>query len=215
MNQNQINRKHMLDATLTFLDSNSPTWQSIAKIGEVKNKLDTIRLAIDVTAAQQDESQVTVGKVKLALKRTMCEKADIVNDVVEVFAIMNGDQKLADKMADSASDLYRMKNDNMLRRVKFVIDKGLMYKDDLIAGYGLTEEQLIDLQADYDRYLEINGQPREYQIKSGMATQTLEELFSEASNLLSTQLDKLLKVFKRRDPNFYSGYEKARMVIDY
>lgn len=215
MNQNQFNRKHMLDATLTYLDSTSGIWQSVAKIGEVKNKLDTVSLAIDTAANLQDESQVAVGKIKLTLKHTMCQKADIINDSVEVFAIMNGNEKLAEKMADSASSLFRMKNDNMLRRVKLIVSKALKYKDELIAGYGLTEEQVIDLQADIDRYLELNGQPREYQIKSGIATQNLEELFSQANKLLTMQLDKLIKVFKRRDPSFYSGYEKARIIVDY
>lgn len=215
MKQTQMNRKHMMDATLTYLDENSALWQSIAKIGEVKNKLGSLSLAVDAAAMQQEESQVLVGKIKLALKRTICEKADIVNDVVEVFAIMNGNEKLAEKMADSTSDLFKMKNDNMLLRVKLVIDNAVNYKADLIDGYGLTDEQIVDLQADYNRYLELNGQPREYQIKSGVATQNLEELFTEANDLLTMQLDNLLKVFKRRNPNFYIGYLKARMVVDY
>lgn len=43
MNQSQMNRKHMVDATLSFLDANAALWQSIAKIGEVKNKLDEVQ----------------------------------------------------------------------------------------------------------------------------------------------------------------------------
>lgn len=215
MKQVQINRKHMLDATLGYLDLNADIWQSIAKIGQVKNQLSEKSLDIDTAAMQQEKTQVNVGKVKLALKRTMCDKADIVNDLLEVYAIMNGKDRLAEKMADSASDLFRMKNDDMLRRVKIIIDSALKHRDDLVAEYGLTEEQIADLQADYDRYLELNGQPREYIIKTGMATQNLEILFSEVNDLLCNHLDNLLKVFKRRNPAFYNGYLKARIVVDY
>lgn len=215
MNQSQMNRKHMVEATLSFLDANAALWQSIAKIGEVKNKLDEVALSIEKAAGEQEQSQVTIGKIKVALKRTICEKADIVNDIVEVYALMNGDEKLAQKMAGSASDLFKLKNDDMLRRVKAIIGAATEKQEDLIAEYGLTAEQITGLQADYDRFLELNGQPREYQIKSAVATMTLEELFTETNNLLTNQLDNLMKIFKRRDPTFYNGYLKARMVIDY
>ncbi|SHE83747.1 hypothetical protein SAMN05444274_102532 [Mariniphaga anaerophila] len=215
MNLSQSNRKHMVEATLAFLNENAAKWQSIAKIGEVVNKLNDVNLAIDAAAGEQLEAKVYVGAIKVALKRTICEKADIVNDIVEVFAIMNGDKKLAQTMADSASDLFKLKNSDMLRRVKQIIDVAIQNQTPLVDEYGLTAEQITGLQADYDHFLEINGQPREYQIKSSVATLSLEELFTEASNLLANQLDNLLKIFKRRDPTFYNGYIKARMVVDY
>lgn len=215
MKQIQIDRKHMLDSTLSYLDTNADLWRSIAKIGEVKNNLDQLNLAIDAAAMDQEQSQVTIGKIKLALKRTIADKADVINDLVEVFALMNGDQKLAEKMADSASDLFKMKYDDMQRRVKVIIDSATQYQEELITGYGMTAEQVTDLQADYNRLQELSGQPREYQINSAVATQSLEELFSEMNNLLVNQLDNLMKVFKRRNATFYSGYEKARMVVNH
>ena len=215
MKQIQIDRKHMLDDTLAYLDTRSTLWNSIAKIGEVKNKLTQLSLAIDTSAMQQEQSKVTLGKVKAELKRTIADKADVLNDVVEVFALMNGNEKLAEKMADSASDLYRMKYDDMQRRVKVIIDSATEHQAELIAEYGLTAEQVTDLQNDYDRLNELSGQPREYQISSAVATQTLEELFTEVNNLLENQLDNLMKVFKRRDAAFYMGYEKARMVVNH
>ncbi|MBI9068816.1 MAG: hypothetical protein JEZ09_16085 [Salinivirgaceae bacterium] len=215
MKQVQMNRKHMVDATLVFLDNNVSKWQSIAKIGEVKNQLDAINLAIDNAAEEQEQSQVTIGKVKQKLKHTICEKADILNDVIEVFALMTDKPTLADKMADSASDLLKMKNEDMLRRVKQIITAANENQELLTADYGLNAEQITDLQADYDHFLELNGQPREYQIKSSVATKSLEDLFAETNNLLVNQLDNLMKIFKRRDASFYNGYLKARMVVDY
>ena len=215
MKQVQMNRKHMLEATLSYLDEKSPLWQSVAKIGEVKNKLAEVSLAIDAAAGEQLKAQVNAGKMKTELKRTLSQKGDILNDIVEVFALMTGNETLAQAMGQSASDLYKMKNDDMLRQIKLIIEKATEYQAELIAGYGLTAEQLTDLQADYDRFLELSGLPREYQIKSGVATLTLEELFTEANNLLTNQLDNLMKIFKRRNPAFYAGYEKARMVVDY
>ena len=215
MNQRQMNSKHMLDTSLSYLNGKSAIWQGIAKIGEVKNQLNVISLAIDNAADEQEQSQVTIGKIKLTLKHTICEKADILNDVVEVFALMNDNPTLADKMDDSISNLLKMKNENMLRRVKQIITAASENQEALTADYGITAEQITDLQADYNHFLELNGQPREYQIKSSMATKSLENLVSEANSLLSNRLDNLMKIFKRRNSSFYNGYLKARMVVDY
>lgn len=63
--------------------------------------------------------------------------------------------------------------------------------------------------------LALNGQPREYRIKSSVATQELETLFDQADDLLNKRLDNLMKIFVNRDPNFYNGYLKARVIVDY
>ena len=60
--------------------------------------------------------------------------------------------------------------------------------------------------------MEKNGEPRTYQIASVQATQSLAGLFSEANEILTTKLDKVMKIFKRRDPEFYNGYLAARGI---
>lgn len=204
----------MVETTLGFLNENVTKWQSIAKIGEVKNKLTEVYAGIENTALTQLEAQVNMGKVKLELKRVISQKADILNDVVEVYAQMTNNPQLAQAMADSATDLYRMKNDDMMRKVKLIIGAAVENQEALVAEYGMTAEQITDLQADYDRFMEVTGQPREYQIKSGVATASLDELFAQATDLLSNQLDSLMKIFKRRDPALYTGYEKARTLVE-
>lgn len=215
MKQNQMNRKHMIEAVVYFMDDKSALWQSIAKIGEVKNQLVQINLSIDTAAEQQQQAQVNAGKIKAELKRTISQKADIMNDLIEVYAQMTGNKTLEQSMAQSASDLYKLKNDDMMRQVKQIISEATKHQAELVDGYGLTAEQITDLQTDYDQFMELSGQPREYQIKSAVATQSIDELLSQASALLTDQLDNLMKIFKRRDPNFYAGYQKARMVVDY
>lgn len=81
--------------------------------------------------------------------------------------------------------------------------------------YGLTQEQVTDAENKMDNMLALNGQPREYRIKSSVATQELETLFDQADDLLNKRLDNLMKIFVNRDPNFYNGYLKARVIVDY
>ena len=52
-------------------------------------------------------------------------------------------------------------------------------------------------------------------LKSGVATQTLDELFSRSNELLTGRLDNLMKIFVNRDLKFYNEYEEARVIVDY
>lgn len=60
----------------------------------------------------------------------------------------------------------------------------------------------------------MNGQPRAYKIASVQATKELEQLFTDATQILENKLDNVMKIFKRRDANFYNGYIAAREVVD-
>jgi hypothetical protein len=58
------------------------------------------------------------------------------------------------------------------------------------------------------------GRSREYSIKRGVATQSIDDLVKQGLDLLYNQLDNLMKIFKRRDPQFYHGYVLARTIVD-
>jgi len=214
MTENQQNRKNMMDATVAYMDEHAAKWQEVAIIGNVKNQLDGLLDAIAEAAETQAQSQVTYGKTKLALKKTIAVKADILNDLVEVHALMEGDDELARQMSDNKSELYRLPYEEFFMKVKFIIQKATELQEALSAEYGMTAEQLTGLQSDVDQLLALNGKPREYQIKSGVATQSLEDLFSQTNELLTGKLDNLMKIFTNRDANFYAGYQRARMIVD-
>jgi hypothetical protein len=209
-----MNRKNMIEATLSYLDEHAEKWQGIAKLVTVKTQLSQVNQAIDVAAKNKADASVTIGKTKLALKKTIALKADILNDIVEVYATMQGNDELARQMGDSQTTLWRMKYADLIMRVMQIIEKAEELKDVLIAEYGMTEEQVTDLQNDMNQMLEINGQPRAYLIKHVVATKELEQLFGDGMGLLES-MDKLMSIFKKRDVNFHNGYEKARMIVDY
>jgi len=204
----------MLDAVNSYLDENVSIWQSIAILATAKTRLNQTLIAVDVAQAAQAEAQVTIGKSKLALKKAIATKADVLNDLVEAHALIEGDDELARQMGDTKSDLFRASYSDFFIKVKAIIEKATEFQEVLVNDYGMTAEQVTDIQNDLNRLLEINGQPRAYQIKSIVATNEIEQLLTEANDVLTNQMDKLISIFKRRDPNFYHGYQKARMIVD-
>ncbi|MCF8231673.1 MAG: hypothetical protein K9J27_05730 [Bacteroidales bacterium] len=56
---------------------------------------------------------------------------------------------------------------------------------------------------------------QKFHLKRGVATQKIEALFYEAGDLLNMRLDNLMKVFVKRNPNFFCGHLHAWVIADY
>lgn len=212
MNKNQINRKEMQETVVYYLDTHAEIWNTIPKIAEFKNKLDEINTQIEESYKAQQNAQVFLGKSKTQLKQIIAQKADMINDVVEAYAGVQGDTILEQKMADSASTLYKLRNQDFMHKIKEIIQEA-ENRIEALRDFGLGEEQINDLKADFDGFLALNGEPRMYRIASTQATQDLDQLFTAANDLLVNQLDKVIKIFRTRNANFYNGYLAARSVI--
>jgi hypothetical protein len=214
MKQYQIDRKEMHNAVINYLDTNVAVWSVVPKAGEFKNEFSLVNAQIEQAQAEQLAAQVYVGKSKDELKSVIAHKADILNDSIEVFAAVAGDVELESKMAGSYSDLNRLRNVDFPPKIMEIIDAAEANATPLQTDYNVTTEQIDDLKADIDAFLEMSGLPRAYQIASVQATKSLEQLFTEANDILVNKLDKVMKIFKRRDPNFYNGYLAAREVVN-
>ena len=214
MRKDQINRKEMFDSVNLFLDSNATKWSSVPKITETKTKLSALIFQVEAAAQKQDESRIYLGSAKQQLKKTLADKSDILNDSLEVMALLNGNTELALRMSDNFSTLYALKNTDFIARVREIIQAATDHSEELTTGYGVTSEQLDDLKADADQFAEMNGLPRAYRISSVQATKQLETLFTEINELLTNGLDKLMTIFRRSDPQFYNGYLAAREVVN-
>jgi hypothetical protein len=214
MTKNQVNRKEMYDAVISFLDASPEKWSTIPRLAEAKNNFSVINMNIENAALEQQAANVVMGNSKKKLKHQLAGKADIFNDVLEAYAGINDLPELESRMADSASDLKSLRNEDFVSKVKEIVSHTETYQEELIEDYGLTSGMVDDFKADVDRFLELNGMPSTYRIASTQATRDLEGLFSEANQVLTKQLDNLMKIFKRRDPAFHNGYIAARVIVD-
>lgn len=213
MNKIQINKKEMYNTVVSFLDSSSALWSSILKVGEFKNQFTDVVVQIDTAQYAQKQAQVFLGKNKTQLKSVVAQKSDILNDSLEALAVVTGDKKLENKMATTFSELFKMRNADFIPAVKIIINAAEAHLE-VLSDYGVTTEQVEDLKTDFNGFLGIYGQPRAFRVASVQATKDLELLFTEANDILENKLDKVMSIFKRRDPGFYNGYQAARIIVD-
>ena len=214
MDKRKINKKEMYDVVISYLNGKLSAWSSIPKVGEFLNQFTAVVAQIDTAQYAQQQAQVFLGKNKTQIKSMVAEKADILNDIVEAYALVTGNEKLRLQMSAGYSDLNRMRNADFIPAIKAIIQAVEDNIEVLTAEYGATREQVEGLKADFDGFLAINGQPRAYKVASVEATKNLEMLFDEADAILNDRLDKVINIFKRRDPGFYNGYLAARVIVD-
>lgn len=213
MNQKQMNRAEMLATTRAYLDANTSVWSSIPVINTIKTQLDDILQSISEHQEAKEASQVFLGSNKTALKKAVAEKADILNDVLATYAAIEGNATLEQKADRSYSELYRLPNQEFVVVIKETI-KLLEEHIEAMADYGMSPDQVTDLKNAYDNYLAISGQPRLYKVATSQAVRALEDLFTQANELLTARMDRVMKRYKSADPNFYRGYLAARVIVD-
>ncbi|MBS2100265.1 hypothetical protein [Carboxylicivirga linearis] len=214
MTEIQLNQKEMFGSVLSYLNLRSSVWSVIPKIGVIKNEFEELVASIGAKVIDQDKAKTYLGMEKNQLKRLIAEKADVLNDQVEAFAIIESKAELALRMNQSMTDLYRLKNEMFVDKVTEILEKSENNIDALSGGYGVTADQLVDIDGDLDNFKELNGMPRKYKIDSVIATKDLEVLFADTNALLNNKLDKLMKIFKHRDASFYNGYLAARRIVN-
>ena len=76
------------------------------------------------------------------------------------------------------------------------------------------QEQVSDLKNSFDLFQSLQGKPRQFRIAEKQATIGLEDLFTNATDILNNKIDKLMTRFKRSNTNFYNGYLAARVIVD-
>lgn len=213
MNKDQHNKLDMYEAVHTYLDANTDKWNGVPVLITFKNELSELLANIREHQDHQEAARVFLGANKTTQKRFVSEKADILNDALEAYAAIESNAELEQKAAKSFSDLNRLRNQDFVTIVTETIVLLEQYLEAL-ADYGVTADQITDLKNSFDQFLLLQGQPRQYRIAGKQATLNLAELFENASNLLATKMDKVMKRFKRTDTNFFNGYEAARVIVN-
>lgn len=211
MEKEQISKLEMLDAVDETMDNYTAVWSAIPKVAETKNTISQLIISIRETAGNQKAARVFVGKTLRKIKKTVADKMDVLDDILEAYAEEQGYTELLAKASNTMTDYYRLSHESFETKVKLVIGLMEAHLADL-ADYGFSQELLDDAKASFGEFEALNGKPRSYQIASRVATTGLEAQLTEAMEHIS-KLDKLLKRFRRSNTAFYNAYEAARVVI--
>lgn len=211
MTNNQIAQVEMFRSTLSFMDNHSAVWNAIPIVNTYKTRLSEITEAIEESAKDQEESKVAIGQSLREIKLQVATKMDILDDLLEAYALDTDNDELLVKSKNSKTDYYRLSHEEFEVKVKNIISL-LEQNLSQMADYGMSETMLDEVKTTFNSFETRRGMPRAYQIASRIATTNLEELFVEGLKM-ADRMDNVLKRFKTSSPAFYQGYVAARMAI--
>lgn len=213
MNKTQTNQFRMYLATQETLDSNSALWNMIPMLLTWKNNFDElIQRIADVNEKTVSNSKAVTANKAIALKN-LAEKAVTVSGVLQAFAAVTGNTKLAGEIKLVKSDIERARETDVEALIAPVIKQARKELANL-ADYGLAEDMVVELETSLDDFLTLIGQPRIVRNQAYAAMTLMDELFDAANDVVKNKLDKLMIRFKYTHTEFYSEYERARTIVD-
>lgn len=213
MNKTKTNHYRMFLATQECLDSNSPLWNMIPMLLTSKNNFDElIQRIADVNEKTISNSKaITVDKAKAL--QNLVEKAVTISGILQAFAAITGNIKLAGKVSITKSDITKIRETDVEAVIAPIIKAARNRLAELV-DYGLSEDMVLELETSLDDFNTQIGQPRTVRNQAFAAMTLMDELFDTANDILKNKLDKLMIRFKFTNIEFYSEYERARTIVD-
>jgi hypothetical protein len=213
MNKIQTNHFRMFLATQETLDANSSLWNMVPICLSTKNKFDELIQRI----AEVNEKTLSNSKAVTASKATvlnaLAQKSVSIAGIIQAFAAITDNAKLAGKVKLVKSDIDRARETNVEALIKPIIKAARNHIGEL-ADYGLVEDMVVELETSLDDFKVLIGQPRTVRNQAYAAMTLMDELFDSANDVIKNKLDKLMIRYKYTNTEFYSSYERARTIVD-
>jgi len=204
----------MLIATLGVIDNFKSLWQAIVAFATAR---DDLAAAIDNIRAQelkQSTSTTGVTQDKRTLRGAMCLRAAMVGGAVAAYADKQNHHELFAAVDFSAPDLMHQSEEECVTHCTAILKAGTDNLAALTPANHLAQADLDDLKAKIDAFNAALERPRQTKAGTKSATDQLPEALAAADRIAERQLDRLMERFRLTNPDFYSAYQVARVIVD-
>ncbi|RYD93498.1 MAG: hypothetical protein EOP50_11045 [Sphingobacteriales bacterium] len=176
-------------------------------------KLDALVENIKNAIAGQSLSPEGASAEKKLLRANLTEATVIASGLLSAWAVDRGDVALKARSKWTASTLDKLseveleqaaRNSSADAKAARLLDPEM----------GLSEEDVLQLDALIGSFVEKKTQPRSSTTRRSRNTATLSQLMTGANAVLRDQLDKAIVKYKVTAPEFYKEYKENRKVMD-
>lgn len=213
MNKTQTNQFRMFLSTQETLDANTELWSPTPIFLTAKNNLDELIQRITAVNEKTVSNSKAVTADKAVALKNLIEKALTLSGILQAYAAVTGNIKLAGKVKLVKSDITKIRETDIEALIAPLIKAARKHLADL-AEYGVTEDMLVELETSLDDFKALIGQPRTVRNQAFAAMTLMDELFDAANDLVKNRIDKLMIRFQFTHTEFYSEYERARTIVD-
>ncbi|MBC8031135.1 MAG: hypothetical protein H7Z16_13555 [Pyrinomonadaceae bacterium] len=213
MNRTQTNRVTMFKTVDGYLDQNNSVWNGMAPLVAAVQQFQQKIAAID-TAAQKQETPVSGAAGDKAAARDALEDVLFLTcEALGVLAHTSNDHDLLALVDVTPHALDKLGDEELSNRATNVLAKANAKKTEL-AALQVTQANIDELDQALQDFQAVKAKPRTAVVERAVQTGSLSTLVREANNILRDQIDRLVNLFRRTDPEFVSGYRSARVVVD-
>ena len=212
MDTNFANRITMLKTTGAYLDANSTIWNLMAPmqaaVQTYKPKLVSID---DATRKQQTPSGAT--EEKAAARDALEDVAFLMCEAIGAMAHVSGDHDLLALSNATQSTFRRAADDELSNLAANILTAANAHKSEL-ATFQVTQANIDELDQALQTFNTSKSNPRMAIAERSARGDSLEEQVRDAQEFLRNQIDRLVNLFRRSNPEFVAGYRNARLIID-
>jgi hypothetical protein len=191
-------------------------WFVLAIVAFVTARADFGAAIASIQQQELKQTGTTTGGTldKHAARVAMCNAAAIVGGAVAAYADKQGDHELFAKVDFSEPDLLHQTEQDCAANCKAILDAATANVAALTAAKSAAQADLDDLDQKIDDFNTALTRPRQIRTDIKGATDQIPALITAADRIAERQLDRLMERFKATNPDFYSAYQVARVIVD-
>ncbi len=212
MDTEQTNRVTMFKTVSAFLDDNSSVWNSMTPLQTAITQFKDKIAAIDATA-QKQETPTGATQDKAAARNALEDVLFLASEALGALAHTSGDNDLVALTDVTRTSLDRMGEEELSNRAAGIITAANSRKTEL-ATLKVTQANLDELNQALQDFNAAKAGPRNATATRAAQTESLPNSIREASTILRNQIDRMVNLFSRSNPEFVSGYRAARVIVD-
>jgi hypothetical protein len=213
MTDRQVNVLEMYLRVLKVLDTYGALWSINAKFSANQQVLSTNTQTIEKWKSKQSVNTTGVAEDKQALKKRLIKLATRVAAGLQSHAADSNDATLAAQANYKVGKLSRMRENLLPTASQLLFELATARLSDL-GEDGIAAPLLDELKAASDQ---LAAELPDAQLAMGetkTATATMPQLYTQCNTLLKKQMDTKMKQFEESQPEFFSAYFNARILLD-
>ena len=213
MQVKQTNRIRMFKAVEAVLDQNNSVWKGMAPFAAAVNEFKQKVGAAEGVALKQETPITGATAERLAARDALEDVLFLTAEALGVLAHRTGDTDLL-ALADVSPSILQHMNDVELTNRATAIQAATVSRATELATLQVTAENLSELSEALADFNVSRSSPRVATANRSAQTSSLPESLNDVNDILRNQLDRMVNLFRRLNPEFVASYRAARVIVD-
>lgn len=213
MNKREENKFTMYQGIKDLLTENQSSVATIPAFEESFQIFQTLLSQIAEKDQKYQNISVGAAEKKNQAEDELIDTVVAASSALRVFARRQRDEDLKKSSKVTPTGLKRMRDSELLTKAQNIFETISQRQTDL-ERFGITEEFVSDFKTKLESFDAALGSKESRVAESKSTRQELGEDFDMTDEVLYEELDGMIELIKKADPEFYNRYQAGRTIKD-